>query len=54
MAKNAQKTGLFFMSSAPKAAVKEFPKEFRGRLFKQLDAGFLIILLACALVFGST
>lgn len=49
-----QKTGLFFMSSANQAGAKEFPEQFKGKLLKQLDVGFLIILFACAIVCGST
>lgn len=47
-----EQTGIFYMNGRPAAPLREFPREFRGGLLRQLDRRFLIILAACGLVLG--
>jgi TonB family protein len=47
-----RQTGIFYMDSAARAAIKEFPREFRGGFSRRLDPRFMAILAGCAVILG--
>jgi TonB family protein len=47
-----RQTGIFYMDTAARAAIKEFPKEFRSSIIQRLDSKFMAIFAGCALVLG--
>jgi TonB family protein len=47
----AEQTGIFYAHHKP-STLKEFPREFRGNLWRRLDRRFVAILSICAVVLG--
>jgi len=46
-------TGIFYVNAGEKGPIKQFPREFSRRLSRSFEPRFLLLLAACALVFGS-